>query len=50
VQADVDAACVDSTCSVTVTGTAGLSFLRGREPMIATEMMQGVDAAIVASM
>ena len=32
---------VDSTCSATVIGTAGLSFLRGSEPVIATEMMQG---------
>ena len=35
------AACVDSTCSATVIGTAGLSFLRGSEPVMATEMMQG---------
>src|SRR3954471_4181209 len=35
------AACVDSTCSATVIGTAGLSLLRGREPVIATVMTQG---------
>src|SRR3569623_1672403 len=35
-------ACVDSTCSATVIGTAGLSFLVGTDPVIATVMMQGV--------
>jgi hypothetical protein len=35
-------ACVDSTCSSTVIGTAGLSFLVGTDPVIATVMMQGV--------
>jgi hypothetical protein len=33
---------VDSTGSATLMGTAVLSFLRGNEPVIATEMMQGV--------
>ena len=33
--------CVDSICSVGVTGTAGLSFLRGNAPVIATVMMTG---------
>src|SRR5438552_15729588 len=33
---------VDSTCSGTVTGTAGLSFLRGTEPVIATAMTTGL--------
>ena len=37
------AAWVDSICSLGVTGTAGLSFLRGKEPVMATEMMQGED-------
>jgi hypothetical protein len=32
---------VDSICSATVIGTAGLSFFRGKEPVIATVMMQG---------
>jgi hypothetical protein len=32
---------VESICSATVIGTAGLSFLRGSEPVIATLMMQG---------
>ena len=35
------ASCVDSTCSDTVTGSAGLSFLRGTEPVIATVMTTG---------
>src|SRR5205823_11282298 len=32
---------VDSICSAGVTGTAGLSFLRGSDPVIATVMMTG---------
>ncbi len=32
----------DSTCSSTVIGTAGLFSLRGSEPVIATQMMQGL--------
>src|SRR3954453_4254856 len=36
------AACVDSICSATLIGTAGLSAFFGSEPVIATEMMQGV--------
>src|SRR5215510_1376865 len=35
------AACVDSTCSLTVIGTAGLFSFRGTDPVIATVMMQG---------
>ena len=31
-----------STCSATVIGTAGLFSLRGRLPVMATQMMQGV--------
>ena len=37
-----NASCVDSICSAGVTGTAGLSFLRGSAPVIATVMMTGV--------
>ena len=37
------AAWVDSTCSATVIGTAGLSDFCGTEPVIATQMMQGLD-------
>src|SRR3954454_15925690 len=33
---------VDSICSDTVTGSAGLSFLRGTEPVIATVMTAGL--------
>jgi hypothetical protein len=33
--------CVDSICSSGVTGTAGLSFLRGSAPVIATVMTTG---------
>ena len=40
-------ACVDSTCSATVIGTAGLSFLVGTEPVIATVMMQGVVVGVM---
>ena len=36
-----NAACVDSTCSLTVIGTAGLFSLRGTDPVMATVMMQG---------
>ena len=36
------AACVDSICSATVIGTAGLSFFVGTEPVMATVMMHGV--------
>src|SRR5262245_27622845 len=36
------ASCVDSTCSDTVMGTAGLCSFFGTDPVIATEMMQGV--------
>ena len=36
-----NAAWVDSICSDGVTGTAGLSFLRGTEPVIATAMTIG---------
>ena len=32
---------VDSICSAGVTGTAGLSFLRGTAPVMATVMMHG---------
>src|SRR6185437_3252441 len=35
------ASCVDSICSPVVTGTAGLSFLRGCEPVMATQMITG---------
>ena len=35
------ASCVDSICSLGLTGTAGLSFLRGTEPVIATAIMAG---------
>src|SRR6056297_1077357 len=37
------AACVLSTCSATVIGTAGLLALVGSEPVMATQMMQGLD-------
>ena len=37
-------ACVDSICSGGVTGRAGLSFLRGTEPVIATAMTTGLMA------
>ena len=36
------AAWVLSTCSVTVIGTAGLSALVGTDPVMATQMMQGL--------
>jgi len=36
------ASCVLSICSGTVIGTAGLSALRGSDPVIATQMMQGL--------
>ena len=36
-----NASCVDSTCSAGEIGTAGLSFLPGSEPVMATVMMQG---------
>ena len=36
------ASCVDSICSLGVTGTAGVSALRGMAPVIATVMMAGV--------
>src|SRR5690349_15802656 len=36
------ASCVDSICSDGVTGTAGLSALRGTAPVMATVMMTGV--------
>ena len=36
------ASCVDSICSVTVTGTAGLSDFFGTEPVIATVIIHGV--------
>jgi hypothetical protein len=35
------ASCVDSICSAGVTGTAGLSFLRGTEPVMATAITTG---------
>src|SRR6187549_2389301 len=37
-----NASWVDSICSDTVTGSAGLSFLRGTEPVIATVMTAGL--------
>src|SRR5882762_7269922 len=40
------AACVDSICSDAAIGTAGLSFLPGTEPVIATVMMQGCVTAM----
>src|SRR5687768_8093071 len=36
-----NASCVDSTCSSGVTGTPGLSFLRGTAPVMATVMITG---------
>ena len=36
-----NASWVDSICSAGVTGTAGLSFLRGTEPVIATATTMG---------
>ena len=36
-----EAACVDSICSLTVIGTAGLFSLRGTDPVMAAVMMQG---------
>src|SRR5437762_1907740 len=41
------ASCVDSICSETVIGTAGLSSLRGTDPVMATVMMQGSAKATV---
>jgi hypothetical protein len=41
-----NASWVDSTCSAMLIGTAGLFSLRGREPVIATVMMQGVGSDI----
>ena len=35
------ASCVDSICSLGVTGTAGVSALRGMAPVMATVMMAG---------
>src|SRR6476659_3622410 len=43
-----NASCVDSTCSAIVIGTAGLSALRGSEPVMATEMMHGWDMGFSA--
>ena len=43
------AACVDSICSATVIGTAGLSFFVGTEPVMATVMMHGVLMVLFAS-
>src|SRR5712692_10121991 len=37
-----NASCVDSICSAVVIGTAGLSRLRGTEPVIATAMTTGL--------
>ena len=37
-----NASCVDSTCSAMLSGTAGLSALVGSDPVMATQMMQGV--------
>src|SRR3954470_21909301 len=42
-----NASWVDSICSDTVTGSAGLSFLRGTEPVIATAMTTGLMANIL---
>ena len=36
-----NASCVDSICSAGVVGTAGLSFLRGTDPVMATAMVTG---------
>ena len=44
------AACVDSICSATVIGTAGLSFFVGTEPVMATVMMHGVLMSLLASL
>jgi hypothetical protein len=41
-RAGLEGLCVDSTCSSTLIGTAGLSFLRGSDPVMATVMMHGV--------
>ena len=41
------ACCVDSTCSETEIGTAGLSTLGGSEPVIARQMIQGFPATSV---
>src|SRR5918992_3774567 len=38
-----NASCVDSICSATVMGTAGLSFLLGSDPVMATVITQGSD-------
>src|SRR5262245_11457376 len=37
-----NASCVDSICSLGVTGTAGVSALRGIAPVIATVIIAGV--------
>src|SRR4051794_6696653 len=42
-----NASWVDTICSDTVTGSAGLSFLRGTEPVIATAMTTGFMANIL---
>jgi hypothetical protein len=41
-----NASWVDSTCSAGVIGTAGLSRLRGTEPVIATAITMGFIAAL----
>ncbi len=40
---------VDSTCSATVIGTAGLSAFCGTEPVMATQMMQGFGHRAISS-
>lgn len=37
-----NASCADSICSGTEIGTAGLSALVGSDPVMATQMMQGL--------
>ena len=42
----LDAADVDSICSSAVIRTAELSLVRGKEPVMATEIMQGLGKVI----
>ena len=41
------AAWVLSTCSDTVIGTAGFMLFRGKDPVIATQIMQGFDIRLL---
>src|SRR5919107_2984586 len=45
-----NASWVDSICSDTVTGSAGLSFLRGTDPVIATVITAGLMILLLSRM